>query len=94
MAFLTYVAVWRQIRLKEVADLRELVRLPRISARGEPHEAKNLSLDINKAKKLLGWEPIWGFEKTVEKTIIWYKNFHLKKVKAIDACLSDINNFI
>ena len=89
----------KEINSKSVKELVELItnywdgEWLDISKKNELHEAKNLSLDINKAKKLLGWEPIWGFEKTVEKTIIWYKNFYLKNVKAIDACLSDINNF-
>jgi len=38
------------------------------------HEANNLHLQNEKAFKLLGWQPKWDFEKTVLKTISWYKN--------------------
>ena len=37
------------------------------------HEAKNLSLDITKAKKTLGWTPRWDLEKTIDKVVEWYK---------------------
>jgi len=41
-----------------------------------PHEAGFLMLDSSKAIKLLAWKPVWGFGKTVEKTITWYKDFY------------------
>ncbi len=44
-----------------------------------PHEAGFLMVDSTKAFKLLKWEPVWGFSKTVEKTINWYKNFYEKR---------------
>jgi CDP-glucose 4,6-dehydratase len=37
------------------------------------HEAKNLNLSIKKAKALLGWHPVWNFEKTIEHTVDWYR---------------------
>ena len=37
------------------------------------HEANLLNLDIRKAKRVLGWRPRWGFEKTVEETVKWYE---------------------
>lgn len=37
------------------------------------HEAGLLNLDIRKARRVLGWRPRWGFEKTVEKTVVWYE---------------------
>ena len=37
------------------------------------HEAKLLSLAIDKAFHLLGWKPVWGFERTVEETVSWYR---------------------
>ena len=43
------------------------------SAPNAVHEAGLLNLDIRKAKKILGWEPRWGFEKTVEETVKWYE---------------------
>jgi len=45
-----------------------------------PHEANLLSLNINKAKKELGWLPIWTNEEAVAKTILWYKNYYENQV--------------
>ena len=39
-----------------------------------PHEAKILMLDTEKSRKLLGYENILGFYRSVEKTIEWYKS--------------------
>jgi CDP-glucose 4,6-dehydratase len=45
-----------------------------------PHEANLLSLNISKAKKELGWLPIWTNEEAIEKTILWYKNYYENQV--------------
>jgi CDP-glucose 4,6-dehydratase len=37
-----------------------------------PHEAGLLNLATDKAFHLLGWQPVWNFEKTVRETIEWY----------------------
>ncbi len=37
------------------------------------HEAGLLNLDIRKARRILGWKPRWGFEKTIEETVKWYE---------------------
>lgn len=41
-----------------------------------PHEAKLLSLSIDKAYHLLDWTPVWNFEETVKHTITWYRDTH------------------
>ena len=38
------------------------------------HEAGLLNLDITKAARVLGWEPTWKFEETVEQTTRWYSS--------------------
>lgn len=43
----------------------------------DAHEANLLMLDCSKANKLLHWKPVWGIEATIEKTILWYKNFYI-----------------
>ena len=43
------------------------------------HEADSLRLNINKAKNILGWEPVFNLNKTLELTLDWYKNFYDKK---------------
>jgi len=41
-----------------------------------PHEAGILKLDIQKSKKKLLWEPKWGIESAVEKTVEWAKTYY------------------
>ncbi len=43
-----------------------------VSNPGAVHEAGLLSLDIKKARRVLGWKPTWGFGKTIEKVAEWY----------------------
>lgn len=37
------------------------------------HEARLLNLATDKAHHLLGWSPVWNFEKAVAATVAWYK---------------------
>lgn len=53
----------------------------------QPHEAGSLMLDSSKAIKLLKWEPVWSFAKTVEHTINWYKEFYEKSNVKTDSTL-------
>lgn len=39
------------------------------------HEAGLLYLDINKAKKRLGWKPKFDINKTIQCIVEWYKNY-------------------
>jgi len=41
-----------------------------------PHEANLLKLDCSKAHLKLKWIPNWDFEKTMEVTVRWYKEFY------------------
>lgn len=36
------------------------------------HEASKLNLAIDKAFHLLGWQPVWDFESTIQQTASWY----------------------
>jgi CDP-glucose 4,6-dehydratase len=40
---------------------------------GAVHEARLLNLVTDKAFHVLGWQPVWDFEKTVEETVAWYQ---------------------
>ena len=40
------------------------------------HEANLLTLDINKAHKILNWVPSLTAGQAIEKTVAWYKNFY------------------
>jgi len=55
-----------------------------------PHEAGKLNLSIDKANHMLKWRPKLNFEKTVELTINWYKNFELNAKTAFDCCEYDL----
>lgn len=37
------------------------------------HEAGYLKLDSSKARRLLKWEPVWNFDRTIQATVSWYK---------------------
>jgi CDP-glucose 4,6-dehydratase len=39
------------------------------------HEATLLKLDSTKAHTKLGWQPRWGFEEGVGRTVAWYKAY-------------------
>ena len=41
-----------------------------------PKEAGKLSLTIDKACHMLGWQPKWTFEQTIQRTVEWYKEFY------------------
>lgn len=55
------------------------------------HEAVLLSLNIDKAKSKLNWQPRWDNEITIQRTILWYKNFYLNGVINTD---SDLEAFL
>ncbi len=41
-----------------------------------PHEAGRLTLSIDKARDVLNWTPVWGFDTAVRQTIEWYRAVH------------------
>jgi CDP-glucose 4,6-dehydratase len=40
-----------------------------------PHEAMYLRLDISKAKKNLGWEPVWDLDEALDSIISWHHEY-------------------
>lgn len=58
------------------------------------HEANKLNLVIDKAINLLDWKPIWDFDKTVQKTVSWYKSYYENQNDSYKYCLKDINDFL
>jgi UDP-N-acetylglucosamine 4-epimerase len=38
-----------------------------------PGDIRHSHADISKAKKLLGYEPEWSFERGIKEAIEWYK---------------------
>jgi CDP-glucose 4,6-dehydratase len=43
------------------------------------HETSYLALDCSKAKRQLGWSPVWSLEETVRSTIDWYREYYENK---------------
>lgn len=41
-----------------------------------PREANLLKLDCSKANTLLRWKPIWDFEKAIDVTVRWYREYY------------------
>jgi CDP-glucose 4,6-dehydratase len=41
-----------------------------------PHETGILKLDSSKARKDLGWRPVWDMERTIQKTVDWYNRYY------------------
>lgn len=44
-----------------------------------PHEAKLLSLTIDKAAAMLDWRPCWNFEEAIRQTTRWYYERHMSR---------------
>ncbi|MFA7172454.1 MAG: CDP-glucose 4,6-dehydratase [Kiritimatiellia bacterium] len=58
---------WRDVEL-EFTTLNNL-----------PHEANLLQLDCSRANALLGWDAVWDYNVTFDKTISWYRDFYEHK---------------
>ena len=56
-------------------------------------ESNLLTLQIEKAKNILNWKPIWDLNETVAHTINWYKKFH-EGIDAYECCIKDISDFL
>ena len=63
---------------------------PKIKYRIEPQEhhpsmIRLLKLDSTKARKELGWAPVWNIRRTVAETISWYKCYYENNTIKTDA---------
>ena len=59
-----FCRLWRKASGKEI-------RWKAGSETGASHEAGCLKLDCAKMKAVFGWEPVWGKEEMLEKTVEW-----------------------
>ncbi|MCD8024217.1 MAG: CDP-glucose 4,6-dehydratase [Candidatus Gastranaerophilales bacterium] len=57
------------------------------------HEADLLMLNIEKAKKVLGWTPAYSANQAIEKTVEWYKNFYAKNTDMYKFTVNQIENY-
>lgn len=56
------------------------------------HEAGLLLLDIKKSKSLLNFEPLWNLDKSVKKTVEWYRAFNGEE-DPFKLCVADIIDY-
>ena len=57
------------------------------------HEANLLMLNIEKAKKVLGWIPTYKADVAISKTVDWYKHFYSKDTDMYVYTLNQIKEF-
>ena len=58
------------------------------------HEAGYLSVAIDKATRLLGWKPVWGFKRALGETAAWYRTFlHDQDANLADVARQQIVSF-
>jgi CDP-glucose 4,6-dehydratase len=57
------------------------------------HEATLLNLSIERAGSLLNWKPIWNFEETIKRTVIWYDQVHRNAVTPLEITRSQIAEY-
>lgn len=55
-------------------------------------ESNVLAIENAKAKKTLGWRPVWNVEIAIRKSVQWYQNY-LAGHTASDLCAQDISDF-
>ena len=59
----------------------------------QPHEAGTLRLAIDKARSMLGWQPVWSLGETVTKTVDWYRSYYEDKSLARELCARDLEAY-
>ena len=59
-----------------------------------PHEAKLLSLTIEKARQQLGWQPRWNFNEAIEQTISWYREVLKNNSNPVELCREQIFQYV
>lgn len=58
-----------------------------------PHEAPALRLDCEKARRELGWRPVWDVERAVTETFRWYQKYYEAPEKAVEVTIEQIGRF-
>lgn len=59
-----------------------------------PHEAAFLRLDCTRANNLLGWSPVYGFDKAVEATVLWYRAYYDQQRSPKELALLNIAEYV
>ena len=62
------------------------------SGNNDLHEAKLLTLNINKAKSRLDWHPRLNINQCISLVVDWYKRY--KSENVYELCIEEINQFL
>ncbi len=57
------------------------------------HEAGLLMLNIEKAKKVLGWTPTYSADDAIKSTVEWYKKFYSQQERMLDFTIKQIEDY-
>jgi CDP-glucose 4,6-dehydratase len=57
------------------------------------HEARLLHLVTTKAKRELGWQPVWNFSETIKETVGWYHIVSQTPARAQEILSQDIADY-
>ncbi len=68
-------------------------RIEEVVAGDAPHETNVLCINSDKARRQLGWQPRWGFARTVDETVDWYRSV-AKGEPAWDRTCQQINTYL
>ena len=75
-----------------VSDQLEITEKWEIDKTDNPHEANFLHLNIEKAKKVLGWYPKWNLAESLNKVVEW-NVYYQKGYSALDLCRNQIKEY-
>ena len=67
-----------------------------VNKKDDLHEANILTLDIEKAKNILGWVPTYSVDEAIKETVEWYKKFYQESEQncdMLDFTMNQINQF-
>lgn len=64
-----------------------------VHKRDNLHEANLLMLNVDKAKRVLGWTPTLTAKEAIKNTVEWYKYFYDKSENMYDYTMKQINEY-
>lgn len=64
-----------------------------IHKKDDLHEAGLLILNIEKAKNVLNWAPLYSSNHAIEKTVYWYKHFYDNDIDMYELTLNQIDEY-
>lgn len=88
--------------IKDILSVNEIIEVGQklgsigevVYKKGSYSEAQYLMLDIKKAKKELGFKPIWNAEIAIQRTFNWYNNFYFNEINVNQLIKDDVDNYL